>query len=138
MREQFDGISFLQTARTYDVCVETQSSAKPTDDVAEHAGILFAGVRVVGRHDATPAEVNECDVRARQSQCRARPRALGSLVDSSDEDVRAQPSDIATEHRHGAVRAHEQRQDVEPLRPVKSLQPRARCDGGLDTRGYFA
>ena len=117
--------------------VKAQSSAEPTDDVAEHAGILFGRVRVVGRHDAAPAEVGDRDLRVRQSQSGAGPLPLASSVDTPDEDVRTQPSDITTEHRHGAVCANEQRQDVEPLRSVESRERGARRDRCLDLRGHL-
>src|SRR5512145_1298429 len=113
MSKQCDSISFLHLTRTDDVRVEAQSSAKPTDDVAEHARILFGRVRVVVRHDATPAEVGNRDLRVGQSQSDAGPLSLASSVDAREEDVRTQPSDITTEHRHDAVSANEQRQDVE-------------------------
>lgn len=136
-REHFDEISFIDVARTDHVCIEAQSAAKSTDDVPEYGGILLTSIRIVRRHDAAAAEAGNGNLRVRQSQSGAGPAPLANSVDALDEDVRTQSSNIATKHRHGSVRADEQRQDVESLGALESLQPRAWCDGGLNARGYF-
>ena len=136
-RQQFDDISFARVARTEDVRIETESSTEPADDVAQDVGILFSGVGVVSGHDATAAKIDDPDHRVRQSQRGPGPVPLVSPIYALDEEVRTEPSDIATQHRHGAVRADEERQNVESVRAIKPCEPRTRRDSSLNPRGDF-
>jgi hypothetical protein len=116
--------------------VETQPPAKPANDVAKHLAILLAGVWIVGGHDTTPTEVGQTDLRVRQSDGRSRPITLRGTGDALDEEVRAQPPDIAAEHRDHSVGADEQRQDIETLRAIEPLQPRTRPDCCFDALSH--
>ena len=101
-------------------CALTQSRPPKRRTMSRSTPILFGRVRIVGRHNASSAEIGEY-FGVRQSQCRARPPTLRSSVDASDENVRAQPSNIATEHRHRPIGANKQRQDVESPGPSNLL-----------------
>jgi hypothetical protein len=86
MREQFDGVSLLHMTRAHDVRIKAQPSAKPTDYVSQYRGILFRGVRVVGRHHAAPAQVGDRNLGVRQSQRGAGPLPLAGSVYAPDEN----------------------------------------------------
>jgi len=54
------------------VSIEAQLAAEPPHDVAEHTEILFAAVRVVGRHDAASRRQGP-DIEAYRSRKRGLP-----------------------------------------------------------------
>ena len=91
--------------------------------------VLVERVGVDGRHHAPPAEVDHVDANAVADLEHAPgPRALGQALDAADDEVRPQPPAVTAEGLDGAVRGHEQRQDVETPgpRPGHELGVRAR------------
>jgi len=120
--DQFDAVTDFDAASASDGCVQTELSAEPANNIAQNLGILCARVGIVGRHDATAAEVSKTDLRFGQPQNRTRPLSLGGPSNTADHEVRPQAPDVAAEHRYRAVGADEQRQDVETFRAIESLQ----------------
>src|SRR5436190_10235870 len=130
--DQFDAVADLDAACPSDSGVQTELSAKAANDITENAGILLCRLGIVGRHDATAAEISETDLRFGQPQNRARPRSLSHTFDAADNQIGAQASDVAAEHRHRPVGTNEQGQNVEPLWAVESFQSCAGPNCRLD------
>ena len=101
------------------VGVEGDPAAEAAADVLQHLRIALERVRVDGGHRAARAQRVEPDHGIADVELRPFPLTLGEALDSADHDVRAQPSDVAAELGHGAVRGDEEREDVEPGEAVE-------------------
>lgn len=121
--DEFRLVSLVDDAGTDDERVETELPAKSTYDVSENAGILSAGVRIDGRHHAALPQIGEAGQQIADSKDRASPIALFNTGDAFDEQVWTKASTVTAEQQHGAIGADEQRQHVEPLGALESVQP---------------
>ena len=112
--------------------VQTQFPAEPPNDLTQNVRILRCRVRIVRRHHAAASKVGKSDLRVGQPKNRTRPLSLGETSDAPDDQIRTQASDVVAERRHRAIGANKQRQDIETLSTVESLQARSRPDRRLD------
>jgi hypothetical protein len=129
---EHDVIPHVHCSAPHHVGIKPKPAAESAADIAKHLRITLEGVWINGRHRAAAAQGIEPHPRVSDVQLRAFPERFGHPLDPSDEDVRAEASDVPAEHRHGSVGRHEQRQDVEPLETLVRLEPRIVAGGVLN------
>jgi hypothetical protein len=71
-------------------------------------------------------------------QLRARPVALGEAIHATDQDVRPQAANVASECGDRAIGRHQQGQDIESIVPFRRRQPRIVAGRSLDECERFA
>src|SRR6267378_1363633 len=94
--------------------VERKATVEAPDDVFQNLWISRKGIRIDGRHDTASAHTVDRDDDFADKQLPARPVTLVESGNAANDDIRAQPSPVATELSDRAVGSDEERQDIEP------------------------
>jgi hypothetical protein len=131
-RDHVDAMADFDEPSASDGCVQTELPTEAANDIAENPGILLRGVRIVGCHDTTPAEVRKSDLRFGQPQNRTGPLSFGETFNTADHQVRTQAPEVAAERRQRTVGTHEQWEDIEPFWGVESLESSTRLNRCLN------
>src|SRR5579871_1968542 len=79
--------------------------------------VLFERIRIESGHHAAAAQVLDADANFAYLQAPTGPVTFGKTLDSTDDNIRAEPASVVAEGFDGAVGGDQQRQDVEAFRP---------------------